>query len=212
MVWIGVAELRMLLAREEDGFAVGRPVDRRCGRTGRSAFRQAPRAGGEAARFAAFGGDEPEMRRRFRAGRRGKSLSPTSKASLCFSISFLFSGSSEVTKAMCWPFGLHANCSTPSGTSVSRCASPPVIGQHEKLELRILGGGVDGFEGEAVAFGRPARRADAFAIVRERARGAGGDVDDEQLAVGAILLEIDARDGRRRSICRQGKFAGRRRW
>ena len=59
---VGVAELRMLLAREEDRFSIGRPIDRRRGRTGWRAFRQAPRAGSEAARLATFGGDDPEVR------------------------------------------------------------------------------------------------------------------------------------------------------
>ena len=76
--------------------------------------------------------------------------------------------------------------------------------QDEKLELRIFRGGVYSFEGEAVAFRRPARRAHAFAIVRKSARRAACDVDDEQVAVSAILIEIDARahEGNRFSVGR----------
>ena len=76
--------------------------------------------------------------------------------------------------------------------------------QDEELELGIFRGRIDRFKRESVAFGRPTRRADAFAIVRQRARSAARNVDDEQIAVGAVLLEIDARqhEGDRFSVGR----------
>ena len=67
-------------------------------------------------------------------------------------------------------------------------------GQDKKLELGIFGGSVYGFESEAIALGGPAREADAFAIVGERVRSTGGDVDEDEVAIRAILVEIDAGD------------------
>ena len=76
--------------------------------------------------------------------------------------------------------------------------------QDEELELGIFRGGVDGLESEAVSFGRPARRADAFAIVRQSAWRSARDVDDQQVAIGAVLIEIDTRtyEGNRFSVGR----------
>ena len=62
--------------------------------------------------------------------------------------------------------------------------------QDEELELGIFRGRIDCFKRESVAFGRPTRRSDALAIVRQRARSAAGDVDDQQIAV-AVLLRLN---------------------
>src|SRR2546422_10326865 len=55
----------------------------------------------------------------------GEPASPPSDASVCASVSFLFSGSSGVTLASSVPAGFHADCSTPFAPPLARPGPPP---------------------------------------------------------------------------------------
>ena len=90
----------------------------------------------------------------------------------------------------------------PVGAPRVRRHAGPGLGEPDRVaalhaqhpDLPLPGGGVGRHEGQPVARGRPLGRADAVALVRERAAGAVGHVHEVELAVRLVLLPVPPAD------------------
>ena len=122
-----IAGMRRRHARERDRSPVGRPRQRRRGRTGRKAGRQAPGARGEPPASPPPAAFTSQMCVGCGAAWIRKSSFPISNERLCRSMPDVFAGSSAAAKAILVPSGDQAKCCTPVALSVTRRASPPAI-------------------------------------------------------------------------------------
>src|SRR5712664_4432463 len=67
-------------------------------------------------------------------------------------------------------------------------------GENENLRLRVFSGSVHGDKRQAVAAGRPARRAYTFALVGQDMLRSRSDLNQDEFAIAPVLVEIWPRD------------------
>jgi hypothetical protein len=66
--------------------------------------------------------------------------------------------------------------------------------ENENLWPGVFAGAFYGDKSQTVAGGRPARRADTLTFVGQRVLRSSGDINEDELAIAAVLLEIWAGD------------------